>query len=75
MREGFLVFASKARSGLTPLRSGFGGRGWSINAPGCDRPSEHLPPCARTNCYPLVPVTRLNPLPEHPCPCRGWPSC
>ena len=27
LREGVRVFASKARSGLTPLRYGFGGRG------------------------------------------------
>ena len=27
LREGIGVFASKARSGLTPLRYGFGGRG------------------------------------------------
>ena len=31
MREGVGVFASKARSDLTPLRCGFGGRGSAVS--------------------------------------------
>ena len=31
VREGVGVFASKARSGLTPLRYGFGGRGSAVS--------------------------------------------
>ena len=31
LREGIEVFASKARSGPTPLRYGFGGRGSAVS--------------------------------------------